>query len=79
MARGPRSTSHFSCGHPRTPANSRVARGRGYSWTKCRTCDNNYMRAYMRRRARLRLMARIARLSQAAARTEQARGKVPEA
>jgi hypothetical protein len=63
--RQPRSRTTFSCGHPRTPENTRVARGRGRSWGKCRLCDNNYMRAYMRRRARQRLLRRIADLTQA--------------
>ena len=55
----PRSRHKFSCGHPRTPANTREAGSRGYTWGKCRQCDNNYMRAYMRRRARQRLLQRI--------------------
>jgi hypothetical protein len=46
-----RSKTTFSCGHPRTPENTRVGRGRGYTWGKCRICNNRYMRAYMRRRA----------------------------
>ncbi|HXV85332.1 MAG TPA: hypothetical protein VD793_01470 [Gemmatimonadales bacterium] len=54
-----RSPSTFSCGHPRTPDNTRVARGRGYTWTKCRQCDNAYMKAYMRRRARQRLLDQL--------------------
>lgn len=55
-----RSKSTFSCGHPRTPENTRVARGRGYTWGKCRICNNRYMQAYMRERARRRLLQRVA-------------------
>jgi len=54
-----RSSTTFSCGHPRTPENTRTARGRGYTWGKCRTCDNRYMRAYMRRRSRDRLVSAL--------------------
>jgi len=66
-----RSKSTFSCGHPRTPENTRVARGRGYTWGKCRICDNRYMRDYMRRRARERLQRRLAELSRAEAELKQ--------
>ena len=54
-----RSKSTFSCGHPRTKENTRVASGRGYTWGKCRKCDNNYMRGYMKRRARDLLLSQI--------------------
>ena len=60
--RRPRSKSTFSCGHPRTPQNTRIASGRGYTWGKCRKCDNDYMRAYMKRQARQRLLSELAAL-----------------
>jgi hypothetical protein len=47
-----RDKTTFSCGHPRTSENTRVGRGRGYTWGKCRICNNRYMRDYMRRRNR---------------------------
>lgn len=68
-----RSKSTFSCGHPRTPENTRVAGGRGYTWGKCRICDNQYMRAYMRRRARSRLQQRLAALGQTGAKSRPVR------
>ena len=74
-----RSKSTFSCGHPRSPENSRVARGRGYTWTKCRKCDNRYMRAYMRARAKRRLLARLTAAAQAAAKAPKARSEAAEA
>lgn len=74
-----RSKSTFSCGHPRTPENTRVARGRGYTWGKCRLCDNRYMRAYMRRRERERLLRLAAAGSQAAAKPPQAGADQTEA
>ena len=67
--RHPLSKSTFSYGHPRTPENTRVARGRGHTWGKCLQCDNNYMRGYMRRRARERLIRRIANLKRRHLRT----------
>jgi hypothetical protein len=72
-----RDRSTFSCGHPRTPANSRIARGRGYTWTKCRKCDNAYMRQYMRRRARAQLKSRLAAeaVREAQEKTRDARSK----
>jgi hypothetical protein len=54
------SRSTFPCGHPRTPGNIRIASGRGRTWTKCRKCDNAYMRQYMRQRARRMLKRRLA-------------------
>ena len=56
-----RDDRNFPCGHPRTAENTRVARGRGYSWDKCRICTNAYMRQYMRRRKRMLLQTRLAR------------------
>jgi hypothetical protein len=56
-----RSKSTFACGHPRTPENTRVVSGRGHTWGRCRKCNNNYMRSYMRGRARRR-ESRVARL-----------------
>lgn len=66
-----RSKATFSCGHPRTRENTRLARGRGYTWGKCRICDNAYMREYMRRRARMRLERRLSALAEAAAKAKQ--------
>lgn len=66
-----RSTSTFSCGHPRTVENTRIARGRGYSWGKCRICDNRYMRAYMKHQARMLLRRQLEALSRARAKPRQ--------
>ena len=69
--RQPRDKRTFSCGHPRTPENTRVGRGRGYTWGKCRICNNAYMRAYMRKRNReAQLRAEVARALAEAKRKE---------
>ena len=59
--RGRRDGGSFSCGHPRTAENTRVASGRGYRWGRCRICNNAYMREYMRNRKRRFLQSRLAR------------------
>jgi hypothetical protein len=64
---------HVLRGHPRTEENTRVGRGRGYTWRKCRICNNRYMRDYMRRRARERLRRRILAQARADLLREQAR------
>ena len=59
-ARRSRGGSTFSCGHPRTPENTRIGMSRGRPFKRCRTCVNNYMRAFMRRRNRQRLLNALA-------------------
>jgi hypothetical protein len=69
----PRSKATFPCGHPRTPENTRVAGGRGRTWTRCRKCNNEYMRSYMRRRNRQRMIRRAVDLAREKDRARAAR------